>query len=139
MVKRKVIRMKKKKIRRRKSSTNFFKGAFKLPIETAVYVPSTKKGQKKIKQIVMKKRVQNVRKFLSQKYGGYTSIKAIGGYIGKKGKLIKEPVVKVTSFSTKKAFVKNRPIIKKKLLYWKKKWGQESMGYEHEGDLYYFE
>jgi len=122
------IKMKTKKI---------YQGAFHLPIETAVYVPSTNKSQNKISKQGLNKRVNIVRKDLSQRYGGYTSVKGVGGYIMKNGKLVKEDMVKVTAFTTRKSFNQNKTPIKKKIVKWKNQWGQESIGYEHEGDLYY--
>jgi len=114
------------------------KKMFHLEVEQAVLVPSTKAGQKKVKPATMQRRVAEVRKYLSRKFGGYTSVRGVGGYYSdKKKKLIKEQVVKVTSFSTRKSFNKNKDAVLRKLSQLSKKWGQESMGYEHEGDLYY--
>lgn len=115
------------------------KKVFKLDVEQAVYVPSTKSGDKPVSKAEFKGRVQEVRKYLSKKFGGYTSVKAVGGYYSEpKKKVIQEKVVKVTGFAQKKNFNKNAPAVKKQLGVWSRKWGQESMGYEHEGDLYYF-
>ena len=115
------------------------KDVFHLQIEQAVLVPSTKSGDKPISKVEHQKRVTEVRKYLSQKFGGYTSVKAVGGYYSEpKKKVIQEKVVRVTGFATKKDYKKNAPAIKKQLRVWSKKWGQESMGYEQEGDLYYF-
>jgi len=114
-----------------------YKGAFHLPIQTTVYVPSTKKGQKHISAKEFKKRIDRVRKFLSRKYGGYTSVEGYGGYTDKKGKLIKEKVIRIIAFTTKEDFSKNKRAVKKQLKEWGKEWGQESIGYGYEGDLYY--
>ena len=115
------------------------KKVFHLDVEQAIYVPSTKNGDKPISKAEHKKRVNEVRKYLSQKFGGYTSVKAVGGYYSEpKKKVIQEGVVKVTGFAKKGVFKRNEKIIKKQLGVWSNEWGQESMGYEHEGDLYYF-
>jgi len=115
------------------------KGVDKYSIEQAILVPSTTKADKKIPKAKYNQRVAEVRKYLSQKFGGYTSVKAVGGYYSEpKKKVIQEKVMKVTGFATKKDFKKNKPALIKQLKVWGKKWGQESMGYEHEGDLYYF-
>jgi hypothetical protein len=114
------------------------KKTFHLKVEQAVLVPSTKSGDKPVSKAVMQKRVANVRKYLSKKFGGYTSVKGVGGYYSDdKKKIIKEKVVKVTSFATPQSFKKNKDALLVKLSQLSKKWGQESMGYEHEGDLYY--
>jgi len=111
-----------------------------LPIEQAIIVPSTKSADKHISRMEMNKRVNNVRKFLSQKFGGYTSSKGIGGwYSGNKNKLIKEDIVKVTGFSSTKDYKKNKNVLAKQIINWGHQWGQESMGYEKEGDLFLYD
>jgi len=116
---------------------------FHLPVEQAVIVPSTSgvKTQRKISKSEMSERVRNVRRYLSDRFGGYTSVKAVGGWVQRKdkkdhGRLIKEKAVKVTAFAEKKDFNKHRPKVIKKIGSWGKKWKQESVSYEHEGDLY---
>jgi hypothetical protein len=115
------------------------KKIFHLPVEQAVFVPSTIYGDKTITKLQQRKRIKEVKKYLSEKFGGFTSVSAKGGYYsGDKNKIIQEDVAVVTSFSTNKAHKKGLPNLKKQLKKWKKKWHQESMGYSHEGDLYYF-
>ena len=110
-----------------------------LDIEQAILVPSTTGADKKISQAQYKKRIGEVRKYLSKKFGGYTSTKGVGGYYSEpKHKVIQEKVTKVTGFATKQDFRKNKPELLNQLGAWGKEWGQESIGYEHEGDLYYF-
>lgn len=112
---------------------------FQLPIEQAVLVPSTISGNKPISLFQRKRRVNEVKKYLSNRFGGYTSVNGNGGYYSdKKKKLIQEPVAIVTSFSTKQSFHQGEKNLKKQLRFWAKRWGQESMGYIYEGDLFYF-
>jgi hypothetical protein len=106
-------------------------------IEQVVYVPSTNKKQKHISLSAMKRRTKEVESFLSKKYGGYTAVTGTGGYTLKKGKLVTEGVTKVTGFTTKARYKKLKPLLKKQLVAWGNKWGQESMGLEIEGDLFY--
>ena len=108
------------------------------PQKATVYVPGTNRQQKILTPAGRLRRVNKVRKYLSNKYGGYTSVKATGGWIPnkgrRKGKLIKEPASKVTSFSRAKKFKKRD--MYNQLVRWGKKWGQEEMGFEYEGDFY---
>ena len=67
--------------------------------------------------------------------GKTTTVK--GGYTDKNGKVIREPVVVVESFSSRKNFVESRKKVRGYLESRGKSWKQESMGYEHEDDLYY--
>lgn len=114
------------------------KRTFHLPIQQSVIVPSTSgiKAQRKISQAELNKRVNNVRRFLSKRFGGFTDVRSTGGFILKNGKLVKERVIKVTSFSTKPAFKKNKSEVIKQIGKWGKKWKQESVSYQHEGDLF---
>jgi len=72
--------------------------------------------------------------------GGFTQVTGKGGYYLSEDKVvIKEPVAKVTSFAEQDAFFEKR----KELLKWIKEkqveWGQDSIGFEFEGDMYYFD
>lgn len=108
-----------------------------LPIEQAIYVPSTK-NNKPIPTKQFNARVETVRKYLSQKFGGFTSVRASGGYYSsKEKKVINEPVAKVTSFGQKEKYIKYRKPLLSKIATWQKQWSQESVGYEKEGDLLY--
>ena len=115
------------------------KGVFHLPIRTGIIVPSTSDTSKKISQDKFLDRINETRKFLSNANGGFTSLKAVGGFTDKDGKLVKEKVVVVESYATKEDFRKNRPKVVKFLRKKGKEWKQEAMGYEHEDDLYYLD
>jgi len=110
-----------------------------LPIEQVIIVPSTQGATKPAGDKAMKQRVDAVRRFLSQHYGGYTSVGGVGGwYSGNKHKLIKEYVVKVTGFASKKDYTKNKTAMANQIIKWGHQWGQESMGFEKEGDLFLY-
>jgi apolipoprotein D and lipocalin family protein len=110
-----------------------------LPIETAIYVPSTKKGQKPISKEVFRKRVDDTERFLSTLYGGFSRYSETGGYVTKKGKIIKEKGARVVAFAKKKDIKSKTKSeqLKKFITKKQKEWGQESIGYENEGDLHY--
>jgi len=114
---------------------------FHLPIQQAVFVPSTSgvKSQTRISSSKMKIRVNNVRRFLSQRFGGFTSVKATGGFVLRDGKIVKERVVKVTAFATKKDFKKHGGEVISQVGRWGKRWNQESVSYTNEGDLFIIE
>ena len=113
------------------------KGLFHLPLRTAVIVPSTKDKSKPVSSKEYQSRVLATRRFLSNTNGGYTSVKAVGGYTDNKGNVIKEDVVVVESYSTKQNYRQKRERIRNWLEQQGREWGQESMGYEYEDDLYY--
>lgn len=108
-----------------------------LPVENTIYVPSTYgKEQKHISKKAMNQRVNEVRTYLADKFGGYTSVDAVGGYVMPDKKLIKEKQVKVTSFSTEKDFNKDEPELINQVGTWGNKWKQESIAYENEDQLF---
>lgn len=114
------------------------KGIFHLPVRTAIIVPSTTSKDKKISREAFQKRINETRKFLSDKNGGYTSVRGLGGFTDDDtGRLIKEDVAIVESFATTDDFKNNKAAVEEFLKQKGKAWGQKSMGYQHEDDLYH--
>ena len=104
----------------------------------AILVPSTNKQQKRIPTASFKQRIRRTEKFLSSLYGGYTEVDAKGGYTADDGNtLIEEPIAKVTAFTTDVVFKAKSNELKRFLKTAGSEWGQEAIGYEYEGDLYY--
>jgi len=112
---------------------------FHLPVEMAVYVPSTSNIDKQINDKEMRNRVDEVSITLSNMFGGYTSSEAVGGYVASDKNLVNEKIIRVVSYSTKDSFNKNKSDLMNKLARWAAEWGQEAIGYEYEGDLYYID
>ena len=110
---------------------------FHLPLEMVVYVPSTQDVDKVISVDEMDKRVNEVKEYLASKFGGYSSADKLGGFVDSNGKLVNEDVVQVVSFATTEAFESNKEELVSQLSKWGKEWGQEAIGFEFEGDLYY--
>jgi hypothetical protein len=110
---------------------------FHLPIEVSVYVPSTQDVDKVVSKSEMKLRVEEVKKYLATLFGGFSSSSVEGGFLASDGKVVKENVERVVSFAPKADFDKNKEALVQKASEWAAKWGQEAIGLEHEGDLYY--
>lgn len=110
---------------------------FHLPFEIAVYVPSTKDVDKTITATELRARVKEVEKYLAETFGGFTSAEKVGGYLSSKSSVITEKVIPVTSFASMQSFKENKSKLVNKISVWAKKWGQEAIGFEFEGDLYY--
>jgi PBP1b-binding outer membrane lipoprotein LpoB len=110
---------------------------FHLPIEVSVYVPSTQDVDKVVSKSEMKLRVEEVKKYLATLFGGFSSSSVEGGFLASDGKVVKENVERVVSFAEKSDFDKNKEALVQKASEWAAKWGQEAIGLEHEGDLYY--
>ena len=110
---------------------------FQLPLEMVVYVPSTQDVDKVISVDKMATRVDEVKEYLASKFGGYTSADKLGGFVDSTGNLVNEDVVQVTAFATKEAYAEYKEELIHQLALWGKKWGQEAIGFEFEGDLMY--
>ena len=110
-----------------------------LEVEVAIYIPSTQgiKAQRPLTQREMNLRVKAVQRFLTDLFGGFTSFKAQGGYKLGTGQLVSENVTKVTAFADSPMSDEIANTLINKCRYWAVKWGQESIGLEHEGDLYF--
>lgn len=117
------------------------KGKFvHLPIKQAIYVPSTYDVSAQLSHGDLAKRVDEVSSFLASLFGGYSVYDLTGGYVTHKkgeGEIIKEHFVRVVAFATREAFKENHNKLFEQIALWAKEWGQESVGYEYEEDLYY--
>lgn len=117
--------------KRKKEKLDFPK-APDLTTRVAIYVPSTIDGVKPITTKEFAKRVSRTQRFLNKLFGGTTRVRAQGSYVMRGGKLVKENVAVVESFTTPKSWLKED----KRVLGWvmnkKKKWGQESVSFEYE-------
>jgi len=110
---------------------------FHLPLELAVYVPSTQDIDEVISEGELNARVNEVSKYLASTFGGFTKSERVGGFMTSKSELVTEDVVPVVSFATKEDYQANKNKLVEKLSEWARKWGQEAIGFEFEGDLYY--
>lgn len=110
---------------------------FHLPYELAIYVPSTKDVDKNITSAELRSRVKEVEKYLAETFGGFTSAEKVGGYLSSKSAVVTEKVIPVTAFATMESFRANKSKLINKMSVWAKMWGQEAIGFEFEGDLYY--
>jgi hypothetical protein len=110
---------------------------FHLPLELSVYVPSTQDVDKVISDSELDARVDEVSKYLATIFGGFTKSDKVGGFMSSQSELVTEEVVPVVSFATKEDYEANKNKLVTKLSEWARKWGQEAIGFEFEGDLYY--
>ena len=115
------------------------KSSFSLPYQIAIYVPSTKDKDVVVSKRELDNRVDEVKKYLAQLFGGFNSVKVEGGYQSQDKGLIKEDAVRVVAFGNKENIDENFKQLISKIKYWCTKWGQESMGLEFENDMFYID
>jgi hypothetical protein len=113
------------------------KDSFDLPLEMAVYVPSTEKANQIITKREFARRIEDVQTYLSQLFGGFSSVDVEGGYESNEKGLIQEDVTKVVAFANRDGFEDKFIRLMNKITDWCRVWSQESIGFEFEGDLFY--
>lgn len=105
-------------------------------VQIAIIVPSTE-YDKTITKKAFDERVRETRKFLSDTFGGDTSITAKGGYT-EGGRLISEDVVLVETYSSPQEYTKNKKAIEEYIKKKQKEWAQFSIGYQFENDFHMY-
>lgn len=108
-----------------------------LPYEIAVYVPSTQDANKIVNRKEFQRRIDEVQKYLAELFGGFSANDVDGGYTSTDKQVIQEDIYRVVSFATKEAAKTKFPELIEQLSIWAGKWGQEAIGLEFEGDMFY--
>ena len=108
-----------------------------LQILAGVVVPSTEYNEK-ISSEEFNKRVKRARTYFAQ-FGGYTSVKAVGGWIEKTEGLITEDSMIVESYLTKEQWIRNKNKIRAWIREKNKSWKQHAMAMLLEDDMFILE
>jgi hypothetical protein len=112
------------------------KGIEHFPLECVVYVPSTQ-GDRVISEAEFVARRDETADLLSSLFGGCREALATGRYRANDGTMVAEQVAVLTGFGAADDFERKR----KEFLAWlidkRDEWGQEALGFEFEGDLWY--
>jgi ppGpp synthetase/RelA/SpoT-type nucleotidyltranferase len=112
---------------------------YALPIEMGIFVPSTKDASVKISDSEFGSRVRQVEDYVAERFGGFSSIEDIeGGYYSSDlNEVIREEVKQVKFFGNVGDFQANIKELLNQITMWCLAWGQEAIGFEVEGDLFY--
>jgi hypothetical protein len=113
--------------------------SFDLPLQMAVYVPSTKDKNVVISKKELAYRVKVVEKYLATLFGGFNSSKVDGGFQSVDKGVINEDAVRVVAFANPEGFEPKFEKLVNKVKEWCRLWSQESIGLEFENDLFYIE
>ena len=105
---------------------------FKFDSNFIIYVPSTSDVSSQISKDELNSRVEEVKEFVSNHFGGYTETQADGGYKSDSGDVVEEDVVKVSVFAKEKDWENRENLIVAQVKEWANKWGQEAIGFEYE-------
>ena len=112
------------------------KGITHLPLECVVYVPSTH-GDRVIDPDEFKARRNETATLLVSLFGGCRESLATGRYRSVDGEIIAEEVAVLTGFGDAEDFGEKRRQFLEWLIDKRSEWGQEALGFEFEGDLWY--
>ena len=112
------------------------KGITHLPLECVVYIPSTD-GERTISPEEFASRRDEAADLLSALFGGCRESMATGRYKAKDGSMIAEEVAVLTGFGDADDFERKRQEFLAWLIDKRDEWGQEALGFEFEGDLWY--
>lgn len=111
-------------------------GLRQLPLECVVYVPSTD-GDRVISDAEFAARRDETADLLSSLFGGCRESLTTGRYRANDGRMIAEQVAVLTGFGAADDFERKRREFLAWLIDRRDAWGQEALGFEFEGDLWY--
>jgi hypothetical protein len=112
------------------------KGITHLPLECVVYVPSTH-GDRVIDAHEFEARRREAAEILVTLFGGCRESLAVGQYRSRDGEVIAEEVAVLTGFGDADDYERKRHEFLAWLIDKRDEWGQEALGFEFEGDLWY--
>jgi hypothetical protein len=112
------------------------KGITHLPLECVVYVPSTQ-GDRVITADEFRTRRNETATLLVSLFGGCRESLATGRYRSVSGEIVAEEVAVLTGFGDAEDFGRKRREFLDWLIDKRVEWGQEALGFEFEGDLWY--
>lgn len=107
-----------------------------LPLECVVYIPSTQ-GERTIEPEEFGRRRDEAADVLSSLFGGCRETLATGRYRAKDGTMVAEEVAVLTGFGDAEDYERKRRQFLAWLIEKRDEWGQEALGFEFEGDLWY--
>jgi hypothetical protein len=113
------------------------KGVINLPLECVVYVPSTQGVDGRISDEEFRARRDETARLLVMLFGGCRESIVNGRFVDDAGKVVVEEVAAVTRFGEAEDYSTKRQQFLEWLLAKKAEWGQEAIGFEFEGDLWY--
>lgn len=112
------------------------KGIAHYPLECVVYVPSTRFDEPVAAEEFEARRHQTA-SLLVGLFGGCRESMAMGRYQAKDGQIVAEEVAVLTGFGDADDYERKRHELLAWLIDKRDEWGQEALGFEFEGDLWY--
>lgn len=108
-----------------------------LPIQISIAVPSTQGGQQMNRE-PFEDRIDDVKRWFSETFGGATTIRASGDYIGEDGELVEEAVAVVEASMSKDTYLDNYQEFGSRIERAQEMWGQQAVYYTVEGRAFIY-
>lgn len=108
------------------------------PLELTLYVPSTQGEEKLMDTNVQQRRIEDAEGKMSKIFGGTTQVSAVGRWYDDHDKFVKEPIGKVTSFTTPRKFERGKRRFESYVRDIAKRYNQKSLTIEYEGDMFFY-
>lgn len=99
---------------------------------SAIYVPSTKRKDKKISKKEFDKRITETERFVAKEFGGASAVKKSGIYKIKSGKVVSENIAVVENYSRFSDWKRKDQEIEKFIKKKAGEWEQEAIAFEFE-------
>jgi len=109
------------------------------PLELTLYVPSTQGESKVVPLREQRQRVKDAESKMARIFGGTTEVSAVGRWYNDKNRFVREPIGKVTSYTTPEDFEKGRKAFEEYVNDIGRKYDQTSLSLEYEGDLFFYD
>lgn len=108
------------------------------PLELTLYVPSTQGEKDLMNASIQKARTTEAEGEMSKIFGGTTEVSAVGRWYNDKGLFVREPIAKVTSYTTPKAFNDGKKRFEDYVRQIARRYNQSSIALEYEGDMFFY-
>ena len=108
-----------------------------LPNELTVFIPLFDGNDNPASDDDIENRVQEVRSFLSSRFGEFINQDLGSSYIDHEGNLVMRKTIQITSYTSDEEFKANKNTLINQISLWAKDWGQEYMMLEYEDSMYY--
>lgn len=108
-----------------------------LPIQVAVVVPSTT-GQSVVRKDEWEDRIEATKTWMSNRFGGDTTVRGSGDYVGEDGLLIEEPVAIVEAGMSMDTYVEEHEAFADFIERKREEWEQDTVMYRVEDRIFIY-
>jgi hypothetical protein len=108
------------------------------PIELTLYVPATQGEKDIVDTDIQKVRIEDAERTMSTLFRGTTEVSAVGRWINDDKELVREPIGKITSYTTPERFESRKSKFEDYVKDIARRYNQSSIALEFEGDMFLY-